>query len=165
MVQAGMEWPGQPVVMFSRKLKNRAGGFNGALAASVSPRFLASFDDKGADTENDVLSVVSKKGELIASTMGGNIGGDGAPVLDALVFAEKQREAFFMTIVSMAHILGVQVAAEGVETLQQLTILQGLRCNEVQGCYVSRPVPAANLPALLGLRYLFPRLESEVQAA
>ena len=77
----------------------------------------------------------------------------------------KQGEAFFMTIVSMAHILDMQVVAEGVETLQQLTVLQGLGCNEVQGYYVSRPVPAANVPALLGRRYLFPHLESEMQAA
>ena len=77
----------------------------------------------------------------------------------------KQGEAFFMTIVSMAHILDMQVVAEGVETLQQLTILQGLGCNEVQGYYVSRPVPAANVPAFLGRRYLFPHLLSGKQAA
>jgi len=65
----------------------------------------------------------------------------------------KQGEAFFMTIVSMAHILDMQVVAEGVETLEQLKILQTLGCNEVQGYFISRPVPAAQAEAFLAQRY------------
>jgi diguanylate cyclase (GGDEF)-like protein len=68
----------------------------------------------------------------------------------------RQGEAFFMTIVSMAHILGMQVVAEGVETLEQLTMLQSLGCNEVQGYFISKPVPAALATAFLGRRCLFP---------
>ena len=65
----------------------------------------------------------------------------------------KQGEAFFMTIVSMAHILDMQVVAEGVETLEQLKILQTLGCNEVQGYFISRPVPAAQAESFLAQRY------------
>jgi EAL domain-containing protein (putative c-di-GMP-specific phosphodiesterase class I) len=58
-----------------------------------------------------------------------------------------------MTIVSMAHILDMQVVAEGVETLEQLKILQTLGCNEVQVYFISRPVPAAQAEAFLTQRY------------
>ena len=64
--------------------------------------------------------------------------------------------AFFTAIVAMAHAIGMRVVAEGVETLQQLEILQALRCDEVQGYYVSPPVPPAAAAQLLRKRFLFP---------
>jgi diguanylate cyclase (GGDEF)-like protein len=64
--------------------------------------------------------------------------------------------AFFTAIVSMAHAIGMRVVAEGVETLQQLEILQTLRCDEVQGYYVSAPVPPEAAAQLLRKRFLFP---------
>jgi diguanylate cyclase (GGDEF)-like protein len=68
----------------------------------------------------------------------------------------KEGEAFFMAILSMAHVLGMSVVAEGVETEAQLRVLQALSCNEIQGYLISRPVPAEEIPALLTKRYLFP---------
>jgi EAL domain-containing protein (putative c-di-GMP-specific phosphodiesterase class I) len=70
-----------------------------------------------------------------------------------------------MTIVSMAHILDMQVVAEGVETLQQLTMLQSLGCNEVQGYYISEPVTAALAEAFLSRRCLFPGVRAGLHAA
>jgi diguanylate cyclase (GGDEF)-like protein len=67
----------------------------------------------------------------------------------------KHGEAFYRTIVSMAHILDMHVVAEGVETLEQLRIIQSLGCNEIQGYFVSRPLPAAEATLLLGQRTLF----------
>jgi len=64
--------------------------------------------------------------------------------------------AFFTAIVAMAHAIGMRVVAEGVETAGQLRILQTLHCDEVQGYYVSAPVPADAVPALLKKRFLFP---------
>ena len=64
--------------------------------------------------------------------------------------------AFFTAIVAMAHAIGMRVVAEGVETAGQLRILQTLHCDEVQGYYVSAPVPAEAVPALLKKRFLFP---------
>lgn len=45
-------------------------------------------------------------------------------------------------IISMASTLGMQTIAEGVETVEQLEALKLLGCNEIQGFYFSRPLPA-----------------------
>lgn len=64
-------------------------------------------------------------------------------------------EALVVAIVSMAHIFGMRVIAEGVETAEQLAMLQKLACDEVQGYLISRPVHACDVPALLLRRFLF----------
>jgi diguanylate cyclase (GGDEF)-like protein/PAS domain S-box-containing protein len=43
-------------------------------------------------------------------------------------------------IVSLAHGLGIKVTAEGVETSEQLSQLQVLKCDYAQGYYFSRPL-------------------------
>jgi len=52
-------------------------------------------------------------------------------------------------IVKMAHSLGLKVIAEGVESGDQLQFLSNLGCNEVQGFYISPPVPAEEFVRLL----------------
>jgi EAL domain-containing protein (putative c-di-GMP-specific phosphodiesterase class I) len=46
------------------------------------------------------------------------------------------------TVIAMARNLKLRVVAEGVETLQELEFLQAHKCDEAQGYYFSRPVPA-----------------------
>jgi EAL domain-containing protein (putative c-di-GMP-specific phosphodiesterase class I) len=70
----------------------------------------------------------------------------------------REGEALFMAILSMAHVLGMTVVAEGVETVEQLRILQALSCNEVQGYFISPPVPADQIPALMVKQFLFPEI-------
>jgi EAL domain-containing protein (putative c-di-GMP-specific phosphodiesterase class I) len=41
------------------------------------------------------------------------------------------------------------IVAEGVETAEQLHILQEMGCQEIQGYFISRPVPAEKIPELL----------------
>ena len=53
------------------------------------------------------------------------------------------------TIIQMAHGLNLQVIAEGVETEQQLAYLRRHHCDQIQGFYFSRPLPAADLQQLL----------------
>lgn len=74
-------------------------------------------------------------------------------------------EAFFITIVSMAHILGMQVVAEGVETLEQLGVLQSLGCNEIQGFLVSKPLPVSEAEMLFSKESLFQHLYPNLHAA
>ena len=51
--------------------------------------------------------------------------------------------------IALAHGLGLAVVAEGVETEAQLAFLREVRCDEIQGFLYSKPVPAAQLAALL----------------
>jgi len=46
------------------------------------------------------------------------------------------------TIIAMGESLGMDVVAEGVETMQQLTALRQLGCSKAQGYLISHPVPA-----------------------
>ena len=69
---------------------------------------------------------------------------------------ESSANVLFNAIVVMAHALDMRVVAEGVETLEQLRALQLLGCDEVQGFYVSRPVAASEMPALMQRECLFP---------
>ena len=50
---------------------------------------------------------------------------------------------------AMARGLGLQVLAEGVENGEQLAQLRRLGCPQVQGFYLHRPAPAAEVAALL----------------
>ena len=52
-------------------------------------------------------------------------------------------------VINLAHNLGIRVVAEGVETEDQFQFLQQHQCDLIQGYLISRPVPAAELPALL----------------
>lgn len=74
--------------------------------------------------------------------------------------ASKDDEAIFRAILSMAHALGMRVVAEGVETIEQLSALQALGCDELQGYLISPPVAAAEVPALLTRRHLWPRAQA-----
>jgi diguanylate cyclase (GGDEF)-like protein/PAS domain S-box-containing protein len=57
--------------------------------------------------------------------------------------------AIAAAIIAMAHSLHLRVVAEGVETQAQLGVLRELGCDEIQGYYFSRPVPAADFAAML----------------
>lgn len=51
------------------------------------------------------------------------------------------------TVISLAENMGMEVVAEGVETLSQLTQLRKLKCQYGQGYLFSRPVDAASVSA------------------
>jgi diguanylate cyclase (GGDEF)-like protein/PAS domain S-box-containing protein len=53
------------------------------------------------------------------------------------------------SIVSLAHLLGLTVTAEGVETQAQVTLLRELECDAGQGTYLGRPADPADLGRLL----------------
>ena len=44
------------------------------------------------------------------------------------------------TVITMAHSLGLNVVAEGVETDAQARFLRDHRCDEVQGFWLSQPL-------------------------
>jgi diguanylate cyclase (GGDEF)-like protein/PAS domain S-box-containing protein len=53
------------------------------------------------------------------------------------------------TIVSLAHNLGMDVVAEGVETSEQLTYLKQLKCDYGQGHFLAHPLNAEEITELL----------------
>ncbi|MGY1671332.1 putative bifunctional diguanylate cyclase/phosphodiesterase [Geodermatophilus sp. SYSU D00710] len=53
------------------------------------------------------------------------------------------------SVVDLGRTLGMDVVAEGVETPAQLEVLTRLGCTFLQGWLIGRPVPAADLPALV----------------
>lgn len=52
-------------------------------------------------------------------------------------------------MIVMAHKLGIQVVAEGIETKEQKALLKLAQCDYGQGYYFSRPLSADHLEALL----------------
>jgi EAL domain-containing protein (putative c-di-GMP-specific phosphodiesterase class I) len=50
-----------------------------------------------------------------------------------------------ITIISLAHALGLNVVAEGIESPKHLEILGEMCCEYGQGYHFSRPVPARQI--------------------
>jgi predicted signal transduction protein with EAL and GGDEF domain len=65
------------------------------------------------------------------------------------IMADDGPGAIVRAILTLSACLAMQTTAEGVETYEQLKWLRDEGCDEVQGYYFSRPVPAAQIPELI----------------
>jgi EAL domain-containing protein (putative c-di-GMP-specific phosphodiesterase class I) len=64
--------------------------------------------------------------------------------------ATDQNDAVIATaIINMAHILDLNVVAEGVETQDQLDFIKAKGCDEFQGYLLAKPMPASGLTTVL----------------
>jgi diguanylate cyclase (GGDEF)-like protein len=63
---------------------------------------------------------------------------------------KPEARAIVRAIISLASALNICVVAEGVETAEQLQIVQAEGCHEVQGFFFSRPQPAAEVGRIIG---------------
>jgi len=63
-------------------------------------------------------------------------------------------EALIGSVLALARGLGLGTVAEGIETREQLDILRKLGCQVVQGYFISQPVPAEAITALLDRDWL-----------
>lgn len=63
--------------------------------------------------------------------------------------ADSSDMALCEAIVVMAHKLGIQVVAEGIETEEQYALLKRMGCDYGQGYLISRPVPTEQFELLL----------------
>jgi EAL domain-containing protein (putative c-di-GMP-specific phosphodiesterase class I) len=57
--------------------------------------------------------------------------------------------AIIRAVTGMCDSLGITATAEGVETAQQLSLLQAQSCTEIQGYLVTRPCPANEVATLI----------------
>lgn len=62
---------------------------------------------------------------------------------------DKDDEAIISAIIQLAHSLGMDSLAEGVETQAQRDFLRGKGCGYIQGWFLGRAMPVAELDALL----------------
>ena len=65
------------------------------------------------------------------------------------MLASKENEVIVQSTIQLAHNLGFNVIAEGVEDEATLAKLQVLECDEAQGYFISRPMPAEQASAWL----------------
>ena len=68
---------------------------------------------------------------------------------DAMGSNPKQESMISRTILPLANHLGLDVVAEGVETIEQAAMLKELRCKYAQGFLYSRPVKAEQVLTML----------------
>jgi len=66
----------------------------------------------------------------------------------------ERQETLIKTLIALARLMDLKVVAEGVETNEQLALLDSLGCDLYQGYLFSRPVDASTLTE----RYLAPGL-------
>jgi len=64
-------------------------------------------------------------------------------------FTDKNNGAIAAATIALAHNLGFEVIAEGVETEQHLAFLIEHGCDEAQGYFFGKPMPKAEFEALL----------------
>jgi EAL domain-containing protein (putative c-di-GMP-specific phosphodiesterase class I) len=62
---------------------------------------------------------------------------------------ENENGKIVRTIITLAHELGMDVVAEGVEDNSELHHLRALNCESAQGYFFSKPVPAREVLKLL----------------
>jgi EAL domain-containing protein (putative c-di-GMP-specific phosphodiesterase class I) len=62
---------------------------------------------------------------------------------------EVEDTAIVQMIIGLAHTLGMEVIAEGVESEEQARLLKEMGCDFAQGYHFAQPLPPEEIPALL----------------
>ena len=70
------------------------------------------------------------------------------------ILDDSDAMAIIKAVLDLGASMGVVTTAEGVETQEQLDALRGQGCAEIQGYFISRPAPAADIARLLGVERL-----------
>ena len=65
--------------------------------------------------------------------------------------SDKSSLAVIRAVVGLSGSLGMASTAEGVETIEQLDLLQAEGCTQCQGYYFSKPIPADGISRLIKL--------------
>lgn len=62
---------------------------------------------------------------------------------------DRDNAVIVKSIIELGHNLGLKVVAEGVETVEARNLLVGFNCDQAQGYFYSRPVPAYAITKIL----------------
>lgn len=62
---------------------------------------------------------------------------------------DRDGETLLYHVIRMGQQIGLHITAEGVEQQRQVEFLQRLKCDDIQGFYFSKPMPAADFEAML----------------
>lgn len=73
---------------------------------------------------------------------------------------DAQATTLTLSIIAMAHALGMEVIAEGVENVEQLELLRQHQCDGVQGNYFSQPLSLDQLTEFLKQQPLLEKLRN-----
>lgn len=65
------------------------------------------------------------------------------------IASNHNSRAVVASIISLAKTLSLKVIAEGVETEEQQNMLKDLGCDEIQGYYISKPLPVEDMKKLV----------------
>ncbi len=68
--------------------------------------------------------------------------------MENMMLSDKGR-LILEQVVAMANKLGLELLAEGVETKEQVELLRSIGCDQVQGYYYAKPMPAEEFYTLL----------------
>jgi diguanylate cyclase (GGDEF)-like protein/PAS domain S-box-containing protein len=63
------------------------------------------------------------------------------------MLTDRTDRAITLAIIGLGHTLGLKVVAEGVERIGEADLLREAHCDEVQGFYYARPMPAGEIAA------------------
>ena len=63
--------------------------------------------------------------------------------------SREENRKLVPAMINLAHNLKLEVVAEGVETPEQLALLRSFGCDQVQGYYISKPLPLPELVTFL----------------
>ncbi len=66
------------------------------------------------------------------------------------VVTNERNRAIVKSSIELAHVLGIEVTAEGVEDVETFELLQRLGCDRIQGFHIAKPSVAADIKPLLG---------------
>jgi EAL domain-containing protein (putative c-di-GMP-specific phosphodiesterase class I) len=66
--------------------------------------------------------------------------------------ADEQKSGIIRTMVALAHTMGIEAIAEGIETEEQLQSLKALGCSSGQGYIISHPVDQVDVSKMLSSR-------------
>jgi EAL domain-containing protein (putative c-di-GMP-specific phosphodiesterase class I) len=121
----------------STALKNQA-IFNNQLARSKEAGIKVTLDDFG--TYSSSLTNLQKwqVSELKLD-----------PTFTEDIETNTRTRGVVQAVIELAHALDLNVVAEGIETEGQRILLAELGCNEMQGYFISRPLPEERLIGLL----------------